>query len=488
MVETIRRSRALAGVVVVLAVLGGCAAGVPGAGRSPAGTAERAAPWPQRPVVDATLDMAPDLSSATGRQTVRLTPDTGVCELVFRLWSNRPTVVANGGSSRVTDARVDGTPVTPRTERAGAPDGAPGTLVALPLPGCAEAGTPVTAELGFTLTLGADSDERIGYSPSAGTAWLGTPLPVLDLVRGRGWVRTPATRMSGETVVAEDQRLTLAVTARAGQQVVGAGTATGTRDAGGGRVTHTFAADAVRDVAVAVGAYDLGTTTVGATRVHVGVPAQGRAGAPRGGALRGSAQDWHDEVARLLPALERVLGPYPYPDLWLAVVPTQSDGIEFPTHLQFGDVDAGTRPSLAAHELAHSWFYALVGNDQGRDPWLDEAFATWAQALVAGQRDLYRIEDFGPGEVAGPIGAPMAWWDRNGGFDALVDGVYDQGAAALFEGRDRVGADRFDAAVRGYVAANAHRVAAPADVERAFAGLPEVLAVLREHGAFDPPR
>ncbi|MGM0719067.1 MAG: M1 family aminopeptidase [Actinomycetota bacterium] len=479
MIDLTRRRRALVGVAVVLAVLGGCAAGVP--------QVERAAPWPQRPVVDASLDLAPDLSSATGRQTVRFTPDARICELVFRLWTNRPTVVSDGGSSRVTDASVDGTPVTPRTEQAGAPDGAPGTLVELPLPSCADAGTTVTAQLGFTLTLGEDSTERIGHSTSAGTAWLGSPLPVLDWVRGRGWVRTPAVRMSGETVVAEDYRLaSLAVTAAADQQVVGVGTATGTRDAGGGRLTRTFAADAVRDVAVAVGAYEVTESTVGATRVHVALPTAGRAGARRGGELRGSAQDWQGEVARFLPALERLLGPYPYPDLWLTVVPTQSDGVEFPTHLQFGDVDDATRPSLAAHEIAHSWFYALVGNDQARDPWLDEAFTTWAQALVADQRDLYRIGSFGPGDVAGPIGAPMSFWDSRDGFTDLVDGVYDQGAAALFAGRDAVGAQRFDAAVRAYVEANAHRVAAPADVERAFADLPQVLDVLREHGAFDP--
>ncbi|MBP2368137.1 M1 family aminopeptidase [Pseudonocardia parietis] len=476
MIVLTRRHRALAAVAVVLAVLGGCAAGV---------GPERAAPSDDRPVVDATLDMAPDLSSATGTQTVRFTPDARVCELVFRLWANRPTTVADGTSARITRAAVDGAPATPRSEPAGAPAGAPGTLVELPLPACVEAGTTVTAELGFTLTLGADSAERIGHSPSAGTAWLGTPLPVLAWVRDRGWVRTPAVDMSGETVVAEDARLaSLAVTADDDQQVAGVGTPTGTVAAGPGRTTHTFTAEAVRDVALAVGNYRITATTVGATRVHVAVPVAGRAGAGDGGALRGSAQDWADAVAEYLPKLERLLGPYPYPDLWLTIVPTQSDGVEFPTHLQFGDVSDGTRPALVAHELAHMWFYSLVGNDQGRDPWLDEAFATWAQAVVAEQFDDYRITAFSRAED-GPIGAPMAFWDRRGGsFTAYVSGVYDQGAAALLEGRRRVGEDRFDAATRAYVAVNAHRVAAPGDVERAFAELPEVLDVLRAHGAF----
>ncbi|WP_145982584.1 MULTISPECIES: M1 family metallopeptidase [unclassified Pseudonocardia] len=484
MIDLTRRYRGLAGVAVVLAVVGGCAAGVP--------DTDRAAPAPDRPVVDATLDMAPDLSSATGTQTVRFTPDTRVCELVFRLWANRPTASEDGTSSEVTRASVGGTPVTPRVEQAGAPDGAPGTLVELPLPSCAEAGTPVTADLGFRLTLGADSAERIGYSPSAGTAWLGSPLPVLDHVRGRGWVREPALDISGETVVSEDVRLnSLAVTSGDDQQVAGVGTPTGSSPAAPGRTTRTFTADAIRDVAIAVGAYRITETTVGGTRVHVALPAAGRAGAgdgesggsEQGGDLRGSASDWSESVADNLTRLEQLLGPHPYPDLWVTIVPTQSDGVEFPTHVQFGDVSNGTRPSLVAHELAHMWFYALVGNDQARDPWLDESFATWAQAIVSDQFDYYRLDKYSAGSD-GRIGDPMRVWDRRGGFDGYVTGVYDQGAAALLEGRRRVGAERFDEAVRGYLDANAHRVAGPADVERAFAGLPPVLDVLREHGAF----
>jgi hypothetical protein len=38
--------------------------------------------------------------------------------------------------------------------------------------------------------------------------------------------------------------------------------------------------------------------------------------------------------------------------------------------------------------------------------------------------------------------------------------------------------------VRAFLATNAHRIATPADVERAFAGLPEVLRILRAAGAF----
>ena len=78
----------------------------------------------------------------------------------------------------------------------------------------------------------------------------------------------------------------------------------------------------------------------------------------------------------------------------------------------------------------------------------------------------------------------MSYWDARGGFSPYSVGVYEQGAAALLAGRDRAGPGRFDAALRAYIDANAHRVVAPSDVEAAFRDLPQVLDVLRERGAF----
>ncbi|MGH2456913.1 MAG: hypothetical protein ACRDHD_11740 [Candidatus Limnocylindria bacterium] len=57
--------------------------------------------------------------------------------------------------------------------------------------------------------------------------------------------------------------------------------------------------------------------------------------------------------------------------------------------------------------------------------------------------------------------------------------------AAGLEARLAAGEEEFDDALRRYLTDNAHRVAVPADVEQAFAGLPKVLQVLGEAGALD---
>ena len=47
-----------------------------------------------------------------------------------------------------------------------------------------------------------------------------------------------------------------------------------------------------------------------------------------------------------------------------------------------GADDAGGRP--VRHEIAHQWFYSLVGDDQRHTPWLDESFATWVERDLSG--------------------------------------------------------------------------------------------------------
>ena len=61
----------------------------------------------------------------------------------------------------------------------------------------------------------------------------------------------------------------------------------------------------------------------------------------------------------------------------MVVVPFKLGGMEYP-ELIFA------YPSEVAivHEIAHQWWYGLVGDDQSREPWLDESFATYSHEWV----------------------------------------------------------------------------------------------------------
>lgn len=447
-----------------------------------AGTAPLADParydaglWLQRPAVELSFDVAPDLRSATGRESVVFTPDMRVCELVFRAWPNNPTMSQTGSSLTVTDTSVDGRPVTSQVIPAGAPPGAPGTLIEVPLAPCLDPGEPVRAELGFRLVLGADADERVGYSPGTQTAWFGSGFPLLAWIRGSGWARDPAVPMNGETAASEDFVLSaLSVTAPTGYRVMGTGVAAGdTAGNAPGTTTHRFTAPAVRDVTVGVGRYEVLDRDVGGVRLHLATPQAGTEVDP---------QDWADEIDAAITSLTEVIGPFPYSEFWVTITPGQSDGSEFPAALQLGDAKQRQLRSLVAHEVSHQWFYALVGNNQAEHPWLDESLAAFGESIARGDGNDDQYSDISR-RVAGQMGRPMTYWADNGGFTRYTEAVYSQGAAVLRQARRQVGTDRFDAALRSYIAANAHQVATPADFAHAFAETPHVLDLLREAGA-----
>ncbi|MET9023219.1 M1 family aminopeptidase [Actinopolymorpha sp. NPDC004070] len=444
------------------------AAGAP----SPAG---QAAPWKDRPTVSLCFDVRSDPRVVRGSEQVTFTPGRRTCEIVFRAWPNKPETARAGNRLEVTSAAVDGRKETPKVEAAGAPPGSPGTLVKVPVRRCVAAGRTVQVDLTFTLTVGENTPERVGYSTRDRAVWLGTAYPLLAWQRGKGWVTDPAVDLFGETVTSEEFRLRrLDVVAPAGDQVLGTGQAVGSMPSTKvrGSVVHRFRADSVRDVAITAGRLRTQTRDVDGVRVHVGVPDGSVA----------SAGEWADATAAAIRALSSYLGPFPYHDLWVTVADGVGTGIEFPGAIQFGNVSPTRYPQLVPHEVAHMWFYGLVGNDQARDPWLDEALAEYAETLVDGTGA--RSARFqAPSRVRDRVGESMAWYAALRAPDLYAAGVYRQGGAMLHRARQAAGPATFDRLLRGYVSANAHRIATPRDFARAFASRPKVIAILREYGA-----
>ncbi len=458
--------------MAVVAGAGGCTAG---GDTPPPANVSYVAAWPDRPVVDLRFDLTTGLDTVEGSETVRFTADRRVCQLVFRSWANKPELASYGGELDVTAASVDGKPVRPRVAAAGAPVSTQGSLVRLPLRRCLTPGQSVTAHLEFVLHLALGSAERVGRAEAL--AWFGTGFPVLAWQRGSGWATNPVVDQIGEMVSSEELRLrSLEVVVPETYEVLGTGESLG-REPGpiDGTAVERFAADSVRDVAVTVGELETYDRELpGGVMLHVGGPDVGT-GMP--------LADWADEVERAVVDTAAQLGPYPYDDLWVSVIPDCPSGIEFPGAIQFADLPVG-RPEfslLVSHEVAHMWFYGLVGNNQGTSPWLDEALATYTQQLV--DDALPVVAPLTPERVQGRVGESMAWYARPAVHRLYGQGVYDAGAAMLAEARRAIGEETFDGMLRSYVAANAHRIATPEDFAAAFADAPEAVAIFRRYGA-----
>lgn len=99
-------------------------------------------------------------------------------------------------------------------------------------------------------------------------------------------------------------------------------------------------------------------------------------------------------AADALVRFSEAFGPYPFPELDLVEVPlsggaagVEASGLVMIGEEMFGMGDLGALLGgsaidvlgfVIAHEVAHQWWYGMVGNDAHREPWLDEGLTNWS--------------------------------------------------------------------------------------------------------------
>jgi hypothetical protein len=415
-------------------------------------------PDPNRPQITLTFDLSEDASTVTGTERVRFVPDLAVHEVVFRLTPNGPTSYPGGTSLTVQRATADPAGAAFRYERAGAAAGSPGGVLVIPLGREVPAGQPVTAQVAFTLRLAESSFERFGHIGHL--AWWGSGQPLFAWERGVGWHREALARWIGESATSEAANIDLTVTAPGRATVVTSGLPDPPADAGAGRRRWHAVAGTARDVAVSAGDLVTASAQEGGTKITAAAQ------------QRGSAAEVLTELQRAVRLLSARFGPFPFHALNVTLLPQPGGGIEYPGAILL----FGSSRLVDTHETAHQWFYGMVGDAQSRDPWLDEAFASYAEQLVDGSAP----PPTGAGPQHGRVGAGINDFPDVGSYFSVV---YGEGAAALARARQAAGPQRFDAAIRCYVNANAWRIARPADLAVALKGLPAAVGVLRRAGA-----
>lgn len=423
-------------------------AGQPATGACPAVPAQ-AAPDPQRPTYTMSVRVEPGEGVVEGRLTVRFGPDLPTDRLVFRLWPNGPRSAAAG-------ARLEAGPVFLGAAVPVATEFPDPTTLVVPLDPPLAPGDEIEATVAWRLTLPGPSNDRLARQGDA--IRLGSFFPVLAWEPGVGWATDPATSGFAEASTSPVADFSYSVSVPEGLDVL----ASGVQDA------SRWRAVAVRDVAVSIGRFRT---------------AEGQAQAPGPVAVTVGVHEGLDDdpeayLTRVVEALEdfsRRFGPYPYPTYSLALAPGLSGGIEYPGHVMQGpDTFAGT----TSHEVGHMWFYSLVGNNQGADPWLDEGLATWAEARFEDSLDDVVARSI-PSAGRNQVGQPMAFWESRQ--SAYYRSVYVQGAQALAALGDP---DGVDCALRIYAASQAFTVARPEDLLAALRlRFPDAETTLARFGA-----
>ena len=174
-----------------------------------------------------------------------------------------------------------------------------------------------------------------------------------------------------------------------------------------------------------------------------------------------------DVAVKSLAHYESLFGEYPYPRM-VVVQGDFPDGMEFSGLVYVsgswfygyeGD-PAGFLLIITAHEVAHQWWYARVGNDSANDPWLDEALATYSEYLF--------IERHFPQLMNWWWSARVAWYNPQGYVDSTVyefitireyiNAVYLRGAQMLHNLRQNLGDEVFFDLLRRYIEAGDGKV------------------------------
>jgi aminopeptidase N len=176
---------------------------------------------------------------------------------------------------------------------------------------------------------------------------------------------------------------------------------------------------------------------------------------------------------------------YPYPKLDLVAVPDFAYGamenaglITFRDVLLLADPKSGTRikrliAQVIAHELAHQWFGDLVTMQWWDDLWLNEGFATWAEAKVVDAwkpsfgasleaiADMESIMDVDALRTARAVRQPVRSTSEAMEIDKLV---YSKGASILRMIESWLGPETFRRGVQRYVHENAWKNARAEDL------------------------
>ena len=182
----------------------------------------------------------------------------------------------------------------------------------------------------------------------------------------------------------------------------------------------------------------------------------------------------------------RHFGAYPYTELDVVDVPMRNaSGVEYPGIVLIGDSLYNEPTSsffivAVAHEVAHQWWYNLVGNDVFQDPWLDEALTSYTSGLyeqeALGENAYQGLVSYWQGryDQVVQIGKDDLVTESLAHFESLRDPrvyswvVYSKGPLFFKAVRDRIGDKAFFEALRNYYQQEKYRVARPDDLLNAF--------------------
>ena len=408
------------------------------------------------------LELDENLAELQGSQQVRYTnqEDEALDTIYFRLYAN-----LFGGQSEILEMTADGEPVAYELEYENS-----AVRVALPQP--LQPGEHVILAMRFNLQVPSEMSGNYGlFSSYDERLLLHVSYPVIPVYDDEGWnVEIPPAY--GDVSFFDAALYLVRVAGPEGLVWVTSGVEIG-RESNDGEDVHLFAAGPARDFYLAASPrFNVLTTTVGETTVRSFYFPDREVGADA--ALT--------TTAAAIESFSNRFGPYPYTEFDIVGAPMEAWGMEYPgataisddlydTETYYGDTPALVYlEGTVAHEVAHQWFFNLVGTDQVDEPWMDEALVQYATGL-------YFLDQYGQEGYEGyreswydrwsrvelapiPIGSPVSAYP-GASYSAII---YGRGPLFVEALAREMGQEVFDRFIRAYADANRWDTAYPAEL------------------------
>jgi aminopeptidase N len=403
------------------------------------------------------VDIDPEDGTFTGQAVVRYTnqESESLSEVVFRLLPNTP---GYGGALDVSQVTVNGAQVEPTLQLAE-------SALYVPLEAALAPGQMVEIGLDFVGTV--PTDDSSGYAQYGyvdGVLALPNFYPMIPVYDDEGW-NVELAPSHGDATFTDTSLYAVRIALPADMVLAVSGVVVASQDNDDGTKSYTVATGPMRDFTLVASAdYQTRTDRVG----NVLVTSHFLPGDDAGGRLA------LDYTVRSLKIYEKLIGPYPFTELDVVATPTLAGGIEYPGLIvvaaRLYGQEGGFFEFATVHEVAHQWWYSLVGSDQLDEPWLDEALTQYTSLLYFEHRYGQDVAEavaeeafWGPyesllqDEQDMPAGLPVEAYSH----DLYGPVVYSKGPLFFLEMRQQVGDKAFYEILRTYFEQYRYGVAYP---------------------------
>lgn len=391
------------------------------------------------------LTVEPNLTTVTGWQEVRYTNTESVPleEVYFHLFPN-----LLGGSLIVEDVLVNGAMGQASLEDAN-------SLLNVDLPETLPPNGQVVIRMAFRTTIPQELGRNYGiFAYADDILALAHFYPMVSVYDDETWnIAQPAE--GGDVTYGDTSFYLVRITTPANQMVVSSGVPVAHSEQDEVQ-TIEIAAGPMRDFYLATSQrYVLTQETVDGIQINSYAPPE----------MANGSQLALETAVSAIKSFNGRFAPYPYTELDIVTTSTLALGVEYPGIIAnairmyddgSGQPNRNFLESTTAHEVAHQWFYGLVGNDQLDEPWLDESvtqYATW----------LYYVDRYGEQGAQGFYQALLSRWNSTGqaavplglpvhDYSAVEYSsiIYGRGAIFVDELAQEVGVETFEQFLKAY--------------------------------------